>query len=97
MTSGARYHLEPIWLERLRFFIAISSRFLFSFTDIALLILSVPDVSRSLPCFMESLVRLELPDPFPIRDSGNDLARPKSQILMLHSESTRIFAGLISL
>ena len=94
--SGARYHREPTWLDTHLGFLAICSLFLVSMIDIFLLIATWLVVSMSLLYLMLSRVLFEFPLPLPNKDSGRDRARPKSQILTLQRESTRMLAGLRS-
>ena len=94
--SGALYHLDPIWFERLLGLFANSSFLFYNLTAMALLQTSSPEDSRNFPCFKPSLVLLELPLPLPTNDSGSVLARPKSQSFTSHLSLTRILAGFKS-
>lgn len=95
--SGALYHLDPMWLDKHLYFLVRSSLLLSSLSDMAYLISSLDSDSRSLFFKMLSLVRLEFPQPLPIRLFGRDLARPKSHIFTLQSASINMLAGFKSL
>jgi len=95
-TSGALYHLDPIWFDKLLFLLIRVSLFFTSFWTIVFYNSSSLPLS-SFHFYIQSRNLLEFPLPWPIVLSGIVLARPKSQNRILQSSLIKILAGLRSL
>ena len=100
--SGALYHLDPMWEERHLFSSGLpyksNSLFLWAICLQIIFFNSSSLISCYKPFFkIESRIRLVLPPPLPMWQSGIVLEIPKSQIFTSHLELTRMLPGLMSL
>ena len=98
ITSGARYHLEPMWsVIHLSPLLIVSVTSFIFFTN-HFFVSSFKKCLSKLSCdCMKLRTREVLQLPFPIRFSGIVLETPKSPIFTCRSLVKNILAGLISL
>ena len=96
-TSGARYHLDPMWFDKLRFFFWRIFYDSFNLLEMAYLNFLLRELFDYSAFSILSRTRFEFPLPLPMWQLGSDLERPKSHIFTLQSIFIRIFEGLRSL
>ena len=97
MTSGALYHLVPMWLLMALCFFYRVAFYPINFLEMTSFSSFWSYYWFSFDLRILSLSLFELPEPLPTQLSDIDLDSPKSQILMLQSSSTRMFEVLMSL
>lgn len=97
ITSGALYHLVPMWLLMALFFFYLVLFYPINFFEMTSHSSFWSYCWLSFDLRILSLSLFEFPEPLPTQLSDMDLDSPKSQILMLQSSSTRMFEVLMSL